>query len=71
MGRPRLQLRVSAAPLNRPFEHEHTRTIMLSANAPFSFSLSAFLMRRVLPVAITLYLWLGLVSALQLTHLTY
>lgn len=44
---------------------------MLSANAPFSFNLSAFLMRRVLPVAITLYLWLGLVSALQLTYLVY
>jgi hypothetical protein len=44
---------------------------MLPADFAISFDLSAFLMRRLLPVAISLYLWLGLVSALRLTHLTF
>lgn len=44
---------------------------MLCPDTPSNFSLSAILLRRILPVAITLYLWLGLVGALQLTHLVY
>lgn len=44
---------------------------MPPADATLCFSLGAFLMRRLLPVAMTLYLWLGLVSALRLTHLTF
>jgi hypothetical protein len=42
---------------------------MASADFTTSFNLGAFVMRRMLPVALTLYLWLGLVSAMRLAHL--
>ncbi|MFY8211001.1 MAG: hypothetical protein ACOVOE_17070 [Caulobacter sp.] len=42
---------------------------MLPTDFAQSFDLSGFLMRRLLPVALTLYLWMGLVNALRLTHL--
>lgn len=45
--------------------------MMFPADFAASFNLGAFVMRRLLPVAITLYLWLGVVSAVSLSPLAF